>query len=413
MAARPAGLEPATPCLEGRRSVRLSYGRWGRRDFRLSRRVSQYRSGIHTGWIVHRLPAVGASSVEEIVRGFVPTRRFAHVSFDSYHPDGRYPSQRAARQRLQAFAASIGQQRRADLLGRIMRRSPDAPRAARALYLDGGYGVGKTHLLAATYHAVVGERVYLSFGELAYTIARLGLEATLRAIQSTRLLCIDEFELDDVAQTRMAAMFLLRVLERRGTPISIVTTSNTLPSDLGRGRFAAEAFQREIGEIASAFEVVSIDGEDYRHRHWNDLARSDVLDSAELHQAYAEGRARAGARVLVDWPALASDLKGVHPVHYSQIATQLDALFIDALPPIDDQAVALRLVHFVDKLYDQEVQVAIATHAGLPLSEIFSPAYRHGGYEKKYRRCLSRLHELISETRALAQSTDAPWQRAR
>ena len=62
----------------------------------------------------------------------------------------------------------------------------------------------------------------------------------------------------------MAAMFLRRLLDRRGRPISIVTTSNTLPSDLGRGRFAAEAFQREIGEMAARFEVLTIDGEDYR-----------------------------------------------------------------------------------------------------------------------------------------------------
>jgi cell division protein ZapE len=64
------------------------------------------------------------------------------------------------------------------------------------MYLDGGYGVGKTHLLAATYHAVSDQRLYLSFGELAYTISRLGLEPTLAAMDDVRLLCIDEFVLD-------------------------------------------------------------------------------------------------------------------------------------------------------------------------------------------------------------------------
>jgi predicted ATPase len=59
------------------------------------------------------------------------------------------------------------------------------------VYLDGGYGVGKTHLLAGTYHAVQGKRRYLSSGELACTISWLGLEAALDALQHTRLLCID------------------------------------------------------------------------------------------------------------------------------------------------------------------------------------------------------------------------------
>jgi cell division protein ZapE len=348
---------------------------------------------------VDHLPPVSSHSIDEVIRGFVPTRRFARVSFDSYHPDPRYPGQRAARDRLSEFAAGINQSRRADLLGRLLRKPAHGP---SAIYLDGGYGVGKTHLLAATYHAVSEQRLYLSFGELAYTISRLGLEPTLAAMDSTRLLCIDEFELDDVAQTRMAAMFLQRLLERRGRPISVVTTSNTLPSDLGRGRFAAEAFQRDIGDIAARFEVLTIDGEDYRHRHWDELAlaTSGAEDHAVLQKACAQDQSPDQKKVLLRWPELASELEAVHPVHYAQIATQLEALYVEDLQRIDNQAVALRLVHFVDKLYDQQVRLSVSLEPGLALGEIFSVAYRHGGYEKKYRRCLSRLHELVSETTA-------------
>jgi cell division protein ZapE len=352
---------------------------------------------------VDRLPPVASTTIADVIRGFVPTRRFAHVSFDNYQPDPRYPSQLVARDRLRTFAAMFGQPRRADLVTRLLKRAPERP---ASIYLDGGFGVGKTHLLAATYHAVAAQRLYLSFGELAYTISRLGLDATLQALKSTRLLCIDEFELDDVAQTRMAATFLRRLLDRRELPIAVVTTSNTLPSDLGQGRFAAEAFQREIGEIAARFEVVSIDGEDYRHRHWDELelTTSEVHGASALRHAYAEDPAPETARVLLDWTSLARQLEAVHPVHYAQIASQVQALFLNDLERIEDQAVALRLVHFVDKLYDQEVRLTLTTRGDLPLVEIFSATYRSGGYEKKYRRCLSRLHELVSETR-LAAST--------
>jgi cell division protein ZapE len=351
---------------------------------------------------VDRLPAVAAASIADVIRGFVPTRRFAHVWFDNYQPDERYPSQRAARDRLHSFAVRLGQAARPHGLKRFIQRKE--PEGAGSIYLDGGFGVGKTHLLAATYHAVDVQRRYLSFGELAYTISRLGLDATLGALSDTRLLCVDEFELDDVAQTRMAATFLRRLFERRGPPISVVTTSNTLPSDLGQGRFAADAFQRDIGDIAARFDVVSIDGEDFRHRQW-DAPRettSDVQPSVELRSAYADDPAPETARVLLDWSSLAAQLEAVHPVHYAQIARRVQALFVDDLQRIDDQAVALRLVHFVDKLYDQEVRLMLTTRGGLPLVEVFSAAYRSGGYEKKYRRCLSRLHELISETRAVA-----------
>jgi cell division protein ZapE len=366
---------------------------------------------------VDHLPAVTSTAADEVIAGFVPTRRFAHASFDSYKPDPRFPSQAHARDRLQAFAAAQPRSNKRGLarwLRRGDRPSEHNTSTPRAVYLDGGYGVGKTHLLAATYHAVSGPRLYLSFGELAYTIARLGVDETLEVMANTRLVCIDEFELDDVAQTRMATMFLRRLLTRPGEPVRIVTTSNTLPSDLGQGRFAAEAFTREIGEIAAYFEVLTIDGEDYRHRQWGELARgSSPLESeSELVARYQSDPADDATRALVTWSDLADDLGRVHPIHYAQIAARLDGLYVSNLEGIADQAVALRLVHFVDKLYDGEVRVALTTAAGLALSDVFSTAYRHGGYEKKYRRCLSRLHELLAETSAAAGAWPAAFNRA-
>jgi cell division protein ZapE len=50
----------------------------------------------------------------------------------------------------------------------------------------------------------------------------------------------------------------------------------------------------------------------------------------------------------------------------------------------------------VDKLYDQQVRLAVATTC--PLPEIFPAEYRNKGYAKKYQRCLSRLHELLTES---------------
>src|SRR5207244_11877746 len=130
----------------------------------------------------------------------------------------------------------------------------------------------------------------------------------------------------------------------------------------------------------------------------NELAGADASSEAEMRRAYA---AADESHVSIDWPGLALQLAEVHPVHYAQIASKLSASLVRGVRRIDDQAVALRLVHFVDKLYDQEVCLMLSTVDDVPLAEIFSAAYRHGGNEKKYRRCLSRLHELISETRAL------------
>lgn len=57
-----------------------------------------------------------------------------------------------------------------------------------------------------------------------------------------KLVCIDEFELDDVGDTLIVTR-LVRELMDRGTWITV--TSNTLPEALGEGRFAAEDFRRD------------------------------------------------------------------------------------------------------------------------------------------------------------------------
>ncbi len=337
------------------------------------------------------------ASPVELVRGFVPTPRFAHVSFDSYRPAPHEPTQAAALARVRAFVAELAAEATAGggLLARFRRRPPAG---LRGLYLDGGFGVGKTHLLAAAYHAAPPPKAYLSFAELSYTITSLGLATCLDTLCHHRLLCIDEFELDDVANTRLAATFL-RGLRERGRGLRVITTSNTLPSDLGLGRFAAEQFRREIGEIAAVFETVHVEGDDYRQRpRWEGTSPGEVLALDALRAEYRRYRPPRGAKLYADFAALTARLAAVHPIRYVRLLAPLDALFVGGLAPIADQNTALRFVHLVDKLYDQQVRLAVSATCELP--ELFLPEYRDQGYAKKYRRCLSRLHELLEESAA-------------
>ena len=49
-----------------------------------------------------------------------------------------------------------------------------APAGPMGLYLDGGFGVGKTHLLASTWHAAPGPKAYGTFVELTHLVGALG-----------------------------------------------------------------------------------------------------------------------------------------------------------------------------------------------------------------------------------------------
>ena len=91
----------------------------------------------------------------------------------------------------------------------------------------------------------------------------LSFRKTVEALSHYKLVCIDEFELDDPGDTVLMSR-LMRELADAG--VKLAATSNTLPGSLGDGRFAAVDFAREIQVLADQFDVVRIDGEDFRHR---------------------------------------------------------------------------------------------------------------------------------------------------
>ncbi|MCC2333108.1 cell division protein ZapE [Cellulomonas wangsupingiae] len=335
-----------------------------------------------------RHPRVPAA---RLLAELVPPRHFAHESFETYRPDPAHPSQARALDRLREVAGTLA----APVRGGWWRRrsAADAP----AVYLDGGFGVGKTHLLASLAHAVGHERTtYGTFVELTHLVGALGFAATVDALGERRLLCIDEFELDDPGDTVMMSR-LLRELTDRG--VAIAATSNTLPDALGEGRFAAEDFLREIQALAARFEVLRIDGEDHRHR---DVTTHAATLDADAVRALVAGRDDAA---LDDFDTLLGHLAGVHPSRYGALLDGVDLVGLTGVHQVTEQDVALRLVVLVDRLYDRDVPVALAGGVGVgggTGTDLFTDEMLAGGYRKKYYRALSRLGALAAEGAALA-----------
>jgi cell division protein ZapE len=316
------------------------------------------------------------------VDGLVPPPRFDRATFASYEP--QHPSQRQALDGLQAFAADAG--RGAGFRFFWQRTEPGAGR-----YLDGGFGVGKTHLLAATFHAAdVREKLYLSFQELVYLIGVLGMEEAQATFASCRLLCIDEFELDDPGNTLIVKSFLAPFFAGGG---NVVTTSNTPPEAQGAGRFNADDFRREIQSIAARFTVLPVGGPDYRER----IAQGELADATEWEQRRAQTDA-SEPRVVATFDELQAFLGSVHPVRYRGVLRQIGTLYVRGVRPIRDQSDALRFVHFIDKLYDLEVDLIAS--GNVRLRDLFDATYRRGAFQKKYDRCLSRLGELLGAATA-------------
>ncbi|MGV0815489.1 cell division protein ZapE [Mycolicibacterium boenickei] len=325
---------------------------------------------------------------ERLVAQLIPPPTFADVSYDSYRPDPAEPSQAAAVQSCRSFCeqAAVRRAGKKKLFG----KREVLPGVG--LYLDGGFGVGKTHLLASTYYTLSkGESptAFATFGELTQLAGVFGYNECIDLLSDYVVVCIDEFELDDPGNTTLISRLLSALVERG---VSIAATSNTLPEQLGEGRFAAQDFLREINTLAQIFTTVRIEGPDYRHR---DLPPApEPLSDEEVAQR-AEGVVGA---TLDDFDTLCAHLATMHPSRYHALIEDVTEVFITGVHPIEDQSVALRLVALTDRLYDAGIPVLAS---GTKLDTIFSPEMVAGGFRKKYLRATSRLLALT----AAAQKT--------
>ncbi|MGX7679834.1 cell division protein ZapE [Jatrophihabitans sp. DSM 45814] len=329
-------------------------------------------------------------AVDSLIRGLVPPPLFNDVRFDTYRPNPDVPSQAQASARLQNFVANLDRPVRSGLL----RRRAVTPGPA-GLYLDGGFGVGKTHLLASAWHAAPAPKAYATFVELTHLAGALGFARLTTELSGMKFLAIDEFELDDPGDTVLISTLLAR-LDEAG--VRIAATSNTLPDRLGEDRFAAVDFMREIQAMAARFTSIRVDGPDYRHR-----GLPEPPDPATRDQA-REAAERAGA-TLDDFEDLTAHLASLHPSRYGALLDHVSLVALTDVGVAANENVALRLVVFADRLYDRQIPVVAA---GVPLNQLFAAEMLSGGYRKKYRRAISRLVALARlGNSALDEQADA------
>ncbi|SDX26283.1 cell division protein ZapE [Saccharopolyspora shandongensis] len=326
---------------------------------------------------------------DELVQAMTPPPMFDAVRFDTYIPNPDEPSQEQAVRDCSAFADRINAAAGGGswLRGVFGRKKNDDGK--RGLYLDGGFGVGKTHLLASLWHAVEGQKSYGTFVEVTSLVGVLGFAETVERLSTHRLLAIDEFELDDPGDTMLVTQLIAKLTD---AGVHIAATSNTLPDKLGEGRFAAADFLREIHAMSARFGVVRVDGPDYRHRGLPDAPPPMSEDElARLAEA-------TDGSTLDDFDELCDYLAGLHASKYGRLADGITAVHLSGVHAAPDQDVALRLVALADRLYDRAIPVRVS---GEPLSALFTDEMLQGGYRKKYLRAISRLTAL---SRDLAKS---------
>lgn len=339
---------------------------------------------MSNGRIVHLSDRQPEMSADDMVKALVPPRQFNEARFSTYRPDPEFPSQAEVLEEAKRFAGirTASKGKAAKGRGFFARFKADPP-VKPGIYLDGGFGVGKTHILASIWHAYPGRKYFGTFIEYTALIGALGFNEAVRTLRGTKLIAIDEFELDDPGDTMMMSKLLGELVE---TGTAVAATSNTPPNALGEGRFAAQDFLREITKLANVFETHRIDGTDYRRR---DLEGSAAVTPPQELLSEVDAHVDAGRVVAHDhFGTLVRHLARVHPSKYVRLIDDIDVLALDDVYVLDDQADALRFVAFIDRVYDAEVPIIAS---GTPLDQIFGGGMLEGGYRKKYLRCVSRL----------------------
>ena len=325
--------------------------------------------------ITSRNPSV---STAQLLAQLVPPREFNNARFETYIPDARFGSQLNAIDACRSFASPTK-------VGGLFSKKPTGP---AGVYLDGGFGVGKTHLLASIWHEFKGKKLFGSFLAFTGLIGVLGFANAVKQLSSYELICIDEFELDDPGDTMMMSR-LLSELNLKG--VKFAATSNTPPNALGQGRFAAADFAREISAMADRFQIVTIDGEDYRHRPVDNSPTSLPENEIEAWIVGQDAKKRSSA--VDEFGSLLKHLSTIHPSKYLQLLAGVDNVVLLDVAMLYDQVAALRFVALVDRMYESQIALRNTGHS---LTTVFSDEMLGGAYKKKYLRAVSRLGAMCS-----------------
>jgi cell division protein ZapE len=299
-----------------------------------------------------------------------------------------------------------------------------AARAPRGLYLWGGVGRGKTMLMDWFYESLRFSRRerthFYRFMRQVHAELRAVTRRTQpldtvaeRLAQRTRVICLDEFFVADIADAMILAG-LFEGLFRRG--VTLIATSNTAPQDLYKDGLQRDRFLPTVELIQEHMDVVHLDGGiDYRLRQLEQaptyLDSALAGTSAQLQQRFAAlaGGCATGPKVLsIEDRGIAAIATGAgmawfefrelcegprSQTDYIELARSYHTIFISNIPEFTgaDEDAARRFIAAIDEFYDRGVKLVVSAAA--------APAVLYHGERLalEFQRAASRLVEMQSQ----------------
>ena len=295
----------------------------------------------------------------------------------------------------------------------------------KGLYLYGGVGRGKTHLVDFFFDRLpIKKKMRLHFHRFMQIVheelAKLdGVEDPLKSVakifsDKTTVLCFDEFHVIDITD----AMLLGRLLEHLfADGLILVTTSNFHPDDLYRNGLQRDRFVPAINLLKQYTKLFEMGGDyDYRSEAFKELGvyyfvnneqSNDRLENhfkqlsgIELYQGRHEiiinnrmipvKKFNAGV-VWFEFDDLCNTPRSTED--FSEIASFFKTVLISNIPLMDSNMddAARRFINLIDTFYDMHVNIVV--------SAATSPESLYSGQRLAFEfdRAVSRINEMQTD----------------
>jgi cell division protein ZapE len=379
------------------------------------------------------LPRIGGGSVFDSIEYTEPAKRLTATVAELYREtlerrgfvadDAQY----AAVMRLQRVYEEwmAYKSRRSSALRRLVVRPP----LPRGVYLWGGVGRGKSFLLDSFYLTLpLVRKRRVHFHHFMRDVHREmdtlrgtadPLEAVAERIATRyRLICFDEFHVNDIADAMILGRLLRKTMDRG---VVYCMTSNYHPDELYLHGLKRENFLPTIALIKERLDVVNVDsGVDYRLRsleqvqvyHTPPGPESEVALMAtfrriadveeEHHELDVEGRVipyrhRAGGVVWFAFKMLCGH--GRSQLDYLDLAKRFHSVIVSGVPRFDESNPdeLRRFTLLVDVFYESRIKLILS--AVVPVGQLLAldPENVDNRFKAmvfEFSRTLSRLTEM-------------------
>ena len=300
------------------------------------------------------------------------------------------------------------------------------PQQVQGVYIHGGVGTGKTLLMDLFVQALEAagvsvERAHFHrfMDDVHARLKQLGKRSSplsdIAAAQRkrARVLCFDEFHVEDIADAMLLGELSGQWFERG---VTLVATSNQAPDHLYADGLQRQRFQPAIENLEANCRVVELDAaEDFRlrelerHPTWyvpadaqNERLLGAEFDALCPDQPASTGVLNVRGRELLMqrcsgsllWAEFAELCEGPRSASdYIELAYRFSTLIVSNVPAMNDDHnnAARRFIHLIDECYDRAVKL-IAT-AEAPIEEI----YTGKRLAAPFQRTVSRLVEMQSK----------------